>query len=201
MEKRDFDKAALKWDEEPRRVKLASDVAAAMKKKIALSKDWVALDIGSGTGLLTLLLAEELKEIVAVDSSPAMLDKLYEKISASMIANIKTSLQELEELDFKKSSFDLVTSSMVMHHIRELIPLFKTIKKILKDGGIFTFADLEKEDGTFHDDPTAVFHNGFDREELKMALQASGFKDVDISDASEIVKGDSRYGVMLVVAK
>lgn len=39
---RNFDAAALNWDEEPRRVKVAEDIAAAIQRNIPLSKEWNA---------------------------------------------------------------------------------------------------------------------------------------------------------------
>jgi len=51
---RDFNKAAATWDEEPRRLKLAGEVADAIAKSIPLTPSMDVLDFGCGTGLLTL---------------------------------------------------------------------------------------------------------------------------------------------------
>jgi precorrin-6B methylase 2 len=53
-EKRDFDKEAAAWDEQPARVQLAGDVAAAIVRQVTLRTDMDVLDFGCGTGLLTL---------------------------------------------------------------------------------------------------------------------------------------------------
>lgn len=67
-EKRDFDKAAATWDEDPRRVKLAEDVAAAILREAVLSKDMDALDFGCGIGLVTLKLQPYVRSITGADS-------------------------------------------------------------------------------------------------------------------------------------
>ena len=54
-ERRDFDTAAATWDK-PQRVRLATEVAAAMATALPLSREWDAMDFGCGTGLVTLSL-------------------------------------------------------------------------------------------------------------------------------------------------
>jgi len=70
---RDFDTAAATWDEEPRRVKLSEDMAAAIAGRVPLSKSMTAIDYGCGTGLLTLLIQPHVGRIIGADSSKGML--------------------------------------------------------------------------------------------------------------------------------
>ena len=67
-EKRDFDRAAGSWDEEPGRVRLANDVAAAILDDVPLAKDMDVLDYGCGTGLITLRLQPYVRFITGVDT-------------------------------------------------------------------------------------------------------------------------------------
>ena len=55
-EKRNFDTAASTWDEEPRRVKLAGNVAAAIIDTIQPNRTMDVLDFGCGTGLILSLI-------------------------------------------------------------------------------------------------------------------------------------------------
>ena len=52
-EKRDFNKEAASWDENPARVKIAQNVAEAISKQVKLTPKWMCMDFGCGTGLLT----------------------------------------------------------------------------------------------------------------------------------------------------
>ncbi len=63
IEKRDFDKAAPTWDQEPQRVKLASDVARAIAETAHPDRGMDVLDFGCGTGLLTLQLQPLVRSI------------------------------------------------------------------------------------------------------------------------------------------
>lgn len=198
---RDFDAVAGSWDEEPRRVKVATEVAAAISNTLNLSNVWDALDMGCGTGLVTLALAPQLGSITGVDSSGAMLDKLVAKVKASGITNVKTALCDLAVGELPEGKFHLIVSAMTLHHIKDPGTLLSSLRSRLYPGGWVAFADLEAEDGSFHEDPTGVFHHGFSRTELKSLLKTSGFVAISITEATVMQKGDRAYPVLLAVAQ
>lgn len=76
----DFEKEATVWDVEPRRVKLAQDVAEAIIRELKPTQDLDVLDFGCGTGLVTLRLQPLVRSITGLDSSPAMLAVLRDKV-------------------------------------------------------------------------------------------------------------------------
>jgi len=73
---RDFNAVASKWDQEPRRVLLASAVSGAIIRNAGPNQTMRVLDFGAGTGLVTLALAPLVQEMVAADSSRGMLEQL-----------------------------------------------------------------------------------------------------------------------------
>ena len=162
-EKRDFDSAAATWDENPGRVKMAHDVARAVIETIQPGPAMDVLDFGCGTGLLTLALQPHVRTITAVDSSQGMLDVLDTKIRAQKIANVRTRRVDLEKGDTLTGQFDLVVSSMTFHHIRDTGMLLDRMAEILKPAGRIAIADLDSDEGKFHDTNDGVFHYGFDR--------------------------------------
>ena len=197
---RDFDTAAASWDEEPRRVKLAEEIADAIRDTLPLSGEWDAMDFGCGTGLVTLRLAPYLRSIVAVDSSRGMLDRLETKIKNAGVQNVRTVMSE--QLFEKPSAarFHLITSAMTLHHIQDIVPLLRSFHALLHTGGYVALADLEAEDGTFHEDPTGVFHHGFSREGLTELLRLAGFSSITVRSVTEINKGERRFTVLLAIA-
>ncbi|MFZ4858155.1 MAG: class I SAM-dependent methyltransferase [Desulfuromonadaceae bacterium] len=198
---RDFDAVAGNWDEEPRRVKVATEVAAAISNTLNLSNAWDALDMGCGTGLVTLALAPQLGTITGIDSSGAMLAKLLEKVKASGITNVKTALCDLSGGELPEGTFHLIISAMTLHHIKDPETLLSSLRSRLYPGGWVAFADLEAEDGSFHEDPTGVFHHGFSRAELASLLENSGYVSISITEATTMLKGDRTYPVLLAVAQ
>lgn len=198
---RNFDAAALNWDELPRRVKLASEIAAAITAQIPLSKQWDALDFGCGTGLVTLQLAPSLRSIIGIDSSAGMIDRLKTKIEQSGFSNVTTQLCDLGKGELPSGKYHLITSSMTMHHIAEIVPLLRILKTLLHPGGWIALADLAAEGGSFHEDHSGVFHHGFSAEEFTDMLKCAGFSSISVTTASKTVKGEQTFPVLLATAQ
>jgi ubiquinone/menaquinone biosynthesis C-methylase UbiE len=203
-EKRDFDRAASSWDEEPRRVKLAGNVAAAIIDTIHPARTMDVLDFGCGTGLITLLLQPQVKSIIGVDSSQGMLNVLEQKVREHGLENVATVFCDFERGDRPYGHFHLIVSSMTLHHVRDLLQLFQLFNELLLPGGVLCLADLDAEDGSFHDDPTGVHHHGFDRKRLMVLLARAGFVECSAKTADVIVKGAApdirQYPVFLITA-
>lgn len=204
--KRDFDAAAAKWDEDPRRVKVAEDVVEAIRAEVPLNPGMSALDYGCGSGLVTLGLQPFVQRITGADSSRGMLDVLKGKLQARGIANVETKFIDLEQQERLEESYDLIVSSMTMHHVEDVGALIVSLTQQLNPGGWLALADLEKEDGSFHEDPTGVLHHGFDRDYLRSEFEKSGLADVRVVTAATIEKpprpdGRRLYPVILCVGR
>jgi cyclopropane fatty-acyl-phospholipid synthase-like methyltransferase len=189
-EKRNFDEEAAAWDENPVRVKLADDVVAAVARPVPLNAEMDALDLGCGTGLVTLRLAPRVRTIIGVDSSQGMLDVLAAKVARENLTNVKTLRLDLDQGDRLPGSYDLIVSSMTLHHIERIDALLVRLHAALLPSGRLCLADLDSEDGQFHSDNQGVFHFGFDRAALRQAFAEAGFEDVQDTTAAEVVKPD-----------
>ncbi len=197
-EKRDFDKEAAAWDENPARVKLADDVAAAIMRLVPLDAGMEALDFGCGTGLLTLRLAPRVRSITGVDSSQGMLDVLAAKVAREKLANVRTLRLDLDKGDTLPGSCDLIVSNMTLHHIERIDSLLGRFHEALSPSGWLCIADLDSEGGQFHSDNQGVFHFGFDRAALRQAFVDAGFENVQDTTAAEVTKPDRDGNVAAV---
>jgi ubiquinone/menaquinone biosynthesis C-methylase UbiE len=195
IERRDFDKEATTWDEVPARVKLANDIAAAISEEILLTSAMDVLDFGCGTGLLTLHLQPVVHSITGVDSSRGMIDVLKAKIGRENLSNIKTQYLDTEKGDILKSTYHLIVSGMTLHHIKEIRPLLDQFYRILMPSGYLCIADLDLDDGRFHDNNNGVFHFGFDRILLRKDFMEAGFDDIRDRTAAEVMKPGSDGGM------
>ena len=205
-EKRDFDKEAVSWDENSRRIKLAKDLVQATSKQITLTPQMDVLDFGCGTGLITLQIQPFVRTITGADSSNKMIDIFKGKIAELGVNNIKTVLVDLDKGDTLEGHYDLVMSHMTLHHIKDIEPLFRQFYKITAPSGHLCIADLDLDDGQFHDDNTGVFHFGFDRNAMRTFFSEAGFVNVRDIDAAEMVKptihGEKRrFTVFLMTAQ
>ena len=201
-----FDKVAAEWDSNPGRVELAKAVGAAIRKAVPLRSDMKVMDFGAGTGLLTLALLPYISSLMAVDASTEMLRVLDQKLTTLQIGNVRTLLCDFTETPLPVAEFDLIVSSMVLHHISDVQQMFRRLQPCLRLGGRIAMADLDSEDGTFHPDPTGVFHHGLDRSKVCEWLENAGFVDVVSQDAYSIKRpsasgGTKQYGVFLVTGR
>lgn len=185
---RDFNSEARFWDNNPGRIKMAGDVAEAIKQNVKISGDLNVLDFGCGTGLLTLNLQPLVKTITGADSSQGMLDMLASKIEQLGLQNVKIVYLENGSTERLNGSYDLVVSSMTMHHVNDIQPLLHKFSTIVKKDGYLCIADLDPEGGLFHEDNTGVFHFGFNRESLRQEFEIAGFSDIKDVTAAEVTK-------------
>ena len=184
-----FDARASAWDASPHRRKLARDIATAMTAAgIFRQPVATALDFGCGTGLLTLELAERAGQVTGLDTSAGMLAELSAKIERAGLGNVGVLLADLAAGDPLPDRYDLIASAMALHHVSDPAAVLKRLFAALVPGGHLALADLEAEDGTFHEDKAGVYHQGFDRIDLADMLAGLGFTGIDAATAATIEK-------------
>jgi 2-polyprenyl-3-methyl-5-hydroxy-6-metoxy-1,4-benzoquinol methylase len=198
-----FDERARKWDT-PGRIKLAASVATAIRSSVKLDTTMTLLDFGAGTGLLSLDLRRDVKSIIAVDESSEMLSLLREKAAGD--PEVKIIPGDYRQGALEGVAAHVVVSSMVLHHVADYAGLLKVLAPLILHGGIIAMADLEPEDGTFHEDNSGVYHFGFSREEMMTALTEAGFREITYKRAMSIPREQKdgsvkAYGVFLTTAK
>jgi tRNA (cmo5U34)-methyltransferase len=101
------------------------------------------LDLGCGTGNLTALILSKFPnaEVYALDISPEILNQC--KVRFKEHSNVFYIEQGFKDLTFEDNYFDLIVSSIAIHHVNDVtkVNLYQKIKEILKPRGIFEFAD------------------------------------------------------------
>ncbi len=195
-----FDKAATTWDLEDRRVVLAQAVVDSISARVPLTRELSTLDFGCGTGLVTLALAPKVGAITGADTSPGMLKTLAEKAEGMGIPVRMLPLDPTGTGDLG-GPYQLIVSSMTLHHIPDVPTLFRRFAQHLQPGGRIALADLDQEDGSFHEDMTGVHHHGFSRDLIHTWLEEAGFLDVRVDTAAISPKKGREYSVFLATAR
>lgn len=203
-----FDEVAESWDDDPIRIELAGSISDNIIKHVPLNNQMAAMEFGCGTGLVSMFLARNLKKIIAVDSSEKMLETLNRKAEHFKCRNILTLEIDPEEFNLPfNDEFDFVFSSMVFHHIKNTDKLLNMLCDSMHSKGYLAVADLDKEDGSFHEDiPVDVHHFGFKREDLMKKIKNAGFSYVDDLTAYVFSKKNREgveidYPIFLLVAQ
>jgi ubiquinone/menaquinone biosynthesis C-methylase UbiE len=189
-----FDKAAVVWDKDPGRVQMAKTIADAMI--IALHPDGTeqVMDYGTGTGNIALRIAPHVRRIIAVDSAKGMLEVLKEKLMTDDIITIEPRQWSIGQDTADLPGFDAIVSSMTLHHVRDTAAAAWTFHKLLLPGGRIAIADLDPDNGEFHEAPGIAEHDGIDRKNLQQVFEQAGFDSVRFLKAATIHKISSRTG-------
>lgn len=199
-----FDSKARQWDDNPVFRERGLKIADAIRKAVPLNRNMNALDYGCGTGLLSFPLKDELGAILAADSSSGMLDVLAGKIAAQGVANMTPAKLDLLADPPPAQRFDLIVTSMTLHHVPDTDHILHVFHDLLQPGGYLCIADLDQEDGSFHGIEVDV-HHGFDRAELGRRATQAGFAEVQFQTVFSIAKeretGTRDYPVFLMTAR
>lgn len=199
-----FDSKARQWDDNPLFRERGLKIAEAIRRAVPLSRHMSALDYGCGTGLLSFPLRDELGAILMADSSGGMLEVVNGKIAAQGVTNMTTMQLDLLADPLPAQRFDLIVTSMTLHHVPDTDHILHVFHDLLNSGGYLCVADLDKEDGSFHG-PEVDVHHGFDRAELSRHAAQAGFADVQFQTVFSITKehetGTRDYPVFLMTAR
>jgi ubiquinone/menaquinone biosynthesis C-methylase UbiE len=101
------------------------------------------LEIGCGTGAVTVPLAEAVGEhgrVVAVDISEPMLGAARQRIEASGVHNVTLLSGDAQVLAFEPAAFDVATSRMGVMFFADPVAAFRNMGGALRPGGRLVFA-------------------------------------------------------------
>jgi len=161
------------YQEEPERVTMARTFAAAIADAVKLTPGMKCLEFGCGRGNLALLLPDGL-QITAIDPAPEVIAALDRKLTGFHVTSITPQVDDIMTVTIG-SPCDLIYSTLALHHIQDIDAVLRKCHATLKPSGTLILVDLDREDGTFHDDHTGIYHFGFDREWLRRRLEDNGF--------------------------
>jgi len=101
------------------------------------------LEIGCGTGLNTVWIAESARSVVATDFSAGMLAKAKERVRKDNVRFVQQDIRE--PWPVPNASCDLVISTLVLEHIEKLEPIFTELQRVLRPGGMAYLSELHPE--------------------------------------------------------
>ena len=78
-----------------------------------------AVDLGCGSGQVTLALARRCRTVLGVDVSREMIHLLLQNAAREGISNVKGRAVPIERLGLAQNSVDLVVSNYALHHLRD----------------------------------------------------------------------------------
>lgn len=129
-----------------------------------LTPDMIVLDFGCGTGLIADLLRHHVKQVVAADVAPVMVEIVQEKIQAEEWDNVQvhrvllsdSDNEETQELLKKyQGKIDLIVASAVLGFVLQetVHDTMKALGRLLKPGGYFCHTDTPQSQFPSHRNP------------------------------------------------
>ncbi|MFT3753147.1 MAG: class I SAM-dependent methyltransferase [Paludibacter sp.] len=184
-----FAHRAADWDS-PEKTEMTGIFVAEMLRLVNPQKEWKALEIGAGTGLVGLQLLSKVRSVVFEDTSAAMLNVLKGKLRDDLSVEIVHG----EVYDYGKPDIDFVFSCMAFHHIPDIERTLNHLASITKAGATVVVGDLLSEDGSFHRfEP--IPHKGFDLDWLKNQFTKAGFQ-VLTAEPYHVLRRERTEGVI-----
>jgi ubiquinone/menaquinone biosynthesis C-methylase UbiE len=101
-----------------------------------------ALDLGCGTGVVSLALARRGFDVLGVDHSRDMLELAERKLAdVDVPGTCRFVVGDVRAVPAADDTFDCVTCQGLLHHLGDLEPCLRELARVLRPGGYFYISD------------------------------------------------------------
>lgn len=170
-----FSSAAGQWDR-MRTELFGSGTGAALLA--LLDPDWTVGDLGCGTGELSARVAPFVGRVVAVDSSPEMLQAARARLAPLPNAEVREG--ELESLPVGTGELDAAVLSLALTYVAEPGDALREAARTLRPGGRLVLLDLAPHDREDLRETMGQLWPGFSREQVLEWMSGSGLADLRV---------------------
>jgi ArsR family transcriptional regulator len=148
---------------------------------ITLLPPLAVADLGAGEGTLSQLLAKNARKVMAIDSSPKMVEFGSKLAKKHGFKNLEYRLGDIEDPPIAKNSVDLAILSQALHHAIHPQRAIAAAHEILKRGGRLVILDLLSHRFERARELYADHWLGFSEVELHQFLEKNGFREIEVS--------------------
>ncbi|MCP8303959.1 MAG: methyltransferase domain-containing protein [archaeon] len=145
---------------------------------VEIKPDFVAADLGCGSGFFTVPLSQKVKKVYGIDIQREMLEFLEQKIRRLKIRNIEPLLSKENEIPLKDESLDLLVSINTLHEFDEKERMAEEMRRVLRRYGKLLIVDFKKEDTGFGPPVTIRVS----KEQAKSLFEKKGFTTLRSKD-------------------
>lgn len=171
-----FAGAAAQWDK--LRGELYGNDFTMTAMLALLPRDCVVADLGCGTGQVIAALAPNVKQVIGVDNSPAMLKAAKKR--AGDFANVDLRRGDLEALPIDDALCDGALLLLALTYVADPPTVIREMSRILKPGGRAVIVDLLPHDRDDFRRQMEQQTSGFDPKQLTAQLTAAGLTNVQV---------------------
>ena len=156
---------------------------------LRLMPSLIIADLGAGEGAFALLLAQQARSVIAVDSSAKMIEVGRDQALRNGVRNIDFRLGDMEEVPIGDGEVDLVFFSQSLHHSLHPDRALCEAARILKPGGRIVILDLARHR---YEEAREVYADewlGFSEAEIEAMLAKAGFEAIETSLVDKETEG------------
>jgi len=113
-----------------------------MVAALPLESPFHVLDVAAGTGHLSRAIAPHVRQVVALDLTPEMLDRAQSEAMEAGLSNIGFGQGDAAALTYADDTFDMVVSRLAIHHFQEPALHLCEMVRVCKPGHIVGIIDL-----------------------------------------------------------
>ena len=138
---------------------------------LMLPEDAIVADLGSGPGVFTVPLAQQLNRgvVYAVDVEPQQLDALRQRLLEAELDNVVPVLASFSTPHLPPAHLDLVLIVDTFHHIENRTEYFRQLRSVLKPGGRLAVIEYKAGELAVGPPVESKLPEGLREEELRSA--------------------------------
>jgi len=126
-------------------------VLARLVELAAPQRDWLVLDVATGTGHTAFALAGHVRAVIGIDLTAEMLEESKQLGEARNISNIALGLADVHDLPFPAETFHLITCRRAAHHFSRIGQALGEMRRVLRAGGRLVVDDRSVPEDDFVD--------------------------------------------------
>jgi ubiquinone/menaquinone biosynthesis C-methylase UbiE len=114
-------------------------------------RDWLVLDVATGTGHTAFALAGRVRAVIGIDLTAEMLAESKRLGAARGICNVTLGLADVHALPFPSETFHLITCRRAAHHFSRIGEALSEMRRVLRPGGRLVIDDRSVPEDDFVD--------------------------------------------------
>lgn len=164
------------WDELRRLHSADAKVEEALAAALASGPLGRVLDIGTGTGRMAELFAQNADHILALDKSPAMLRVARARLQHLGCERIEMVQGDFIDLPLPAASVDTVLFHQVLHFAQDPAEALREAARVTREGGRIAIVDFAAHQREELRERHAHARLGFDDQQMQSLMTQSGYE-------------------------
>jgi ubiquinone/menaquinone biosynthesis C-methylase UbiE len=170
-----FDSVGPEWD--ALRKVWSDDLLRARALARLIPSGLRVADIGTGTGVLALELAQAGLQVVAVDHSERMLEAARAKLERDPALRVALRLGDASSLPLADGEVDAAFAHMVLQYLASPMDALREMARVVAPGGSVIVIDFVSHDREWMREELGVLRLGFTAEEVTSSFVSAGLAE------------------------